>query len=413
MQINTFTVLFFVLKSRLLRNGEAPVYVRITVNGSRCDMGISRSIDPDIWDPRKGKAKGNTRNVKEFNEYLEEYRSRIFQAKKSLESDFRPVTPESIKRKLLGIDEENFYFLVVFKDHNEKLKLLGDKEVAPATITRYETAYKHLAEYIKHQYKKDDCLFRDVNYNFIRNFEFYLKTERNCAHNTTVKYIVNIKKIIRIAMANGWIKQDPFKDIRYRYDDVDAVYLNDDDLTALATKEIEVPRIDQVRDVFLFCCFTGLAFSDVKALRKENIITGIDGKQWIQKRRTKTNVLSNIPLLDVPIRLLEKYANHDRVKTGKALLPVPSNQKMNAYLKEIADLCGINKTLTTHAARHTFATTVTLSNHVSMESVSKMLGHTSINMTRKYARIADKLISEDMQKLEGKYNFSKTCESAE
>jgi integrase len=194
---------------------------------------------------------------------------------------------------------------------------------------------------------------------------------------------------------------------------VDAVYLNDDDLTALATKEIEVPRIDQVRDVFLFCCFTGLAFSDVKALRKENIITGIDGKQWIQKRRTKTNILSSIPILDVPKSILEKYSNHDKVKTGKALLPVLSNQKMNAYLKEIADLCGINKKLTTHAARHTFATTVTLSNHVSMESVSKMLGHTSINMTRKYARIADRLISEDMQKLEGRYNFTKTSEELE
>jgi site-specific recombinase XerD len=392
------------MKTKLLRNDEAPVYVRITVNGSRCDLGISRSINPDIWDPGKGKAKGNTRAVKEFNEYLDEYRSRILQAKKMLESDFRPVTPESIKRKLLGID---------YKDHNEKLKLLGDKEVAPATITRYETAYKHLKEFIMHQYKKDDCLFRDVNYNFIKNFEFYMKTKRKCAHNTTVKYIVNIKKIIRIAMANNWIKQDPFRDIRYRYDDVDAVFLNDDDLTALATTEIEVPRIDQVRDVFLFCCFTGLAFSDVKALRKENIITGIDGKQWIQKRRTKTNILSSIPLLDIPIRLLEKYANHDRVKTGKALLPVPTNQKMNAYLKEIADLCGLNKKLTTHAARHTFATTVTLSNHVSMESVSKMLGHTSINMTRKYARIADKLISEDMKKLQGKYNFDKTDESEE
>jgi integrase len=156
-----------------------------------------------------------------------------------------------------------------------------------------------------------------------------------------------------------------------------------------------------------------LAFSDVKALKKENIITGIDGKQWIQKRRTKTNVLSNIPLLDMPKQILYKYAVHDKVKTGQALLPVPSNQKMNAYLKEIADLCGINKKLTTHAARHTFATTVTLSNHVSMESVSKMLGHTSINMTRKYARIADKLISEDMQKLEGKYNYEKSCEPME
>ena len=410
MQINTFTVLFFILKTKLLRNDEAPVYVRITVNGSRCDLGISRSINPDIWDPGKGKAKGNTRAVKEFNEYLDEYRSRIIQAKKMLESDFRPVTPESIKRKLLGIDDQNYYFLVVFKDHNEKLKQLGDKEVAPATIVRYETAYKHLKEFIRHQYKKDDSLFRDVNYNFSRNFEFYLKTKRNCAHNTTVKYIVNIKKIIRIALANNWINKDPFKDIRYRYDEVDAVYLTDEDLTALVTREIEIPRIDQVRDIFLFCCFTGLAFSDVKALKKDNIITGIDGKQWIQKRRTKTNILSSIPMLYVPKRILEKYANHEKVKTGQSLLPVPTNQKMNAYLKEIADLCGINKKLTTHAARHTFATTVTLSNHVSMESVSKMLGHTSINMTRKYARIADRLISEDMQKLEGKYNFTKASE---
>ena len=410
MQINTFSILFFILKTKLLRNGEAPVYVRITVNSSRCDVAISRSINPDNWDSGKGKAKGNTRTVKEFNEYLDEYHSRIIQAKRKLESDCRPVTPESIKMKLLGIDDQNYYFLVIFKDHNEKLKKLGDKEVAPATIERYETAYKHLKEFIKFQYKHEDCLFRDVNYSFIKNFEFYLKTERKCAHNTTVKYIVNIKKIIRIAMANGWIKQDPFRDIRYRYDDVEAVYLTDDDLAAIVNKEIALPRIDQVRDVFIFCCFTGLAFSDVKALKKDNIITGIDGKQWIQKRRTKTNVLSNIPLLEMPKRILEKYVNHDKVKTGQALLPVPSNQKMNAYLKEIADLCGINKKLTTHAARHTFATTVTLSNHVSMESVSKMLGHTSINMTRKYARIADRLISEDMQKLEGKYNFTKASE---
>ncbi|MBN1414343.1 MAG: site-specific integrase [Bacteroidales bacterium] len=413
MQINTFNVLFFIRKTKLLRNGEAPVYVRITVNGDRGELGISRSINPEIWDSGKGRAKGNTRVVKEFNEYLDEYHSRVFQAKKKLESDFRQVTSEALKMKLLGIDEQNYYFLEVFKDHNEKLRKMGDREVAPGTIERYETAYKHLQEFIRHQYKLEDYLFRDVNYSFIKNFEFFLKTERKCAHNTTVKYIVNIKKIIRIAMANDWIKQDPFKDIRYRYDDVEAVYLTDDDLAAIVNKEIDLPRIDQVRDVFLFCCFTGLAFSDVKGLKKDNIIIGIDGKQWIQKRRTKTNVLSNIPLLDMPKRILEKYSGHDKVKTGQALLPVPSNQKMNAYLKEIADLCGINKKLTTHAARHTFATTVTLSNHVSMESVSKMLGHTSINMTRKYARIADRLISEDMQKLEGKYNFDKACEPRE
>jgi site-specific recombinase XerD len=411
--MNTFSMLFFIKRTKLLNNGEAPIYLRITTNSQRGEMALYRTILPELWNAAKGKAKGNSREIRELNSYLDEYVSRIVQCKRQLENDYKQVTPKSIKNKLLGNDDTNFCFLAVFKEHNDKLEIMGDKEVAAGTIERYKTAYKHLQNFIRWQYKREDYLLRDVNFSFIKNFEFYMKTERNCAHNTTVKYIKNIKKIIRIAMSNGWIKQDPFRDIKYRFDDVEAVYLTDDDLTALVSKEIEIPRIDQVRDVFLFCCFTGLAFSDVKALKKENIITGIDGKQWIQKRRTKTNVLSNIPLLDMPKRILEKYAGHDKVKTGLALLPVPSNQKMNAYLKEIADLCGINKKLTTHTARHTFATTVTLSNHVSMESVSKMLGHTSINMTRKYARIADKLISEDMQKLEGKYNFDKTCEPAE
>jgi site-specific recombinase XerD len=405
--MNTFSMLFFIKRTKLLNNGESPIYLRITVNGLRTEMALYRSVLPEQWDAAKGKAKGTSREIRELNAYLDEYKSRLIQCKRQLENDFKPVTPESLKNKLLGNDETNYYFLSVFKEHNDKLKILGDKEVAAGTIERYQTAYKHLQNFIRKQFKSEDFLLRDINYSFIKNFEFYLKSERNCAHNTTVKYIKNTKKIIRIAMSNGWIKQDPFKDIKYRLDDVEAVYLTDEDLAALVDKEIEITRIDQVRDVFLFCCFTGLAFSDVKALKKENIITGVDGKRWIQKRRTKTNVLSNIPILEMPQRILEKYINHPKVKTGQALLPVPSNQRMNGYLKEIADICGINKKLTTHSARHTFATTVTLANHVSMESVSKMLGHTSINMTRKYARIADKLISEDMQKLEGKYNFSK------
>ncbi len=405
--MNTFSMLFFIKRTKLLNSGESPIYLRITVNGLRTEMALYRSIFPEQWDAAKGKAKGVSRESRELNAYLDEYKSRLIQCKRLLENDFKPVTPESLKNKLLGNDETNYYFLSIFKEHNDKLKILGDKEVAAGTIERYLTAYKHLQCFIRKQYKSEDFLLRDINYSFIKNFEFYLKSDRNCAHNTTVKYIKNTKKIIRIAMSIGWIKQDPFKDIKYRLDDVEAVYLTDEDLAALVNKEIEITRIDQVRDVFLFCCFTGLAFSDVKALKKENIITGVDGKRWIQKRRTKTNVLSNIPILEMPQRILEKYINHPKVKTGQALLPVPSNQRMNGYLKEIADICGINKKLTTHSARHTFATTVTLANHVSMESVSKMLGHTSINMTRKYARIADKLISEDMQKLEGKYNFSK------
>jgi hypothetical protein len=185
-----------------------------------------------------------------------------------LENDYRPVTAESLKNRLLGNDEINFGFLQVFKDHNDKLEKLGEREVALGTIERYTTAYKHLENFISWQYKKSDVLMRDVNDIFIKNFEFYLKSERKCGHNTTVKYIKNIKKIIRIAMANNWIKLDPFRDIKYRFDDVNAVFLDDNDLNALVSKEIAIPRIDQVRDVFIFCCFTGLAFSDVKALKK-------------------------------------------------------------------------------------------------------------------------------------------------
>ncbi|MFN8208103.1 MAG: site-specific integrase [Bacteroidales bacterium] len=403
--MNTFSKLFYIRRTKLLNNGEAPIYLRITVNGARTDLAIFRSIHPDLWDSGKGRAKGNTRDIRELNAYLDEYMSRLIECKRQLENDYRPVTAESLKNRLLGNDEVNFGILQVFKDHNTKLEKLGDKEVAEGTIERYLTAYKHLENFILWQYKKSDVLLRDINYSFIKNFEFYLKSERNCCHNTTVKYIKNVKKIIRIAMANNWIKQDPFRDIKYRFEDVDTVYLDENDLQLLINKPIAIPRIDQIRDIFLFCCFTGLAFSDVKALKKENLVKGIDGKMWIQKRRTKTNIMSNIPLLDLPAKLMEKYANHDRVKHGDAILPVPSNQKMNAYLKEITDLCGINKKLTTHSARHTFATTVTLANHVSMESVSKMLGHTSLDMTRKYARIADRLISDDMNKLKGKYNF--------
>jgi hypothetical protein len=204
--MNTFSMIFFIKRTKLLNNGEAPIYLRITVNGLRGEMAIFRSILPEMWDSAKGRAKGNVREIKELNSYLDEYISRLVQCKRQLETDYKPVTPESLKNKLLGNDETNYCFLVVFKEHNDKLEILGDKEVAAGTIERYKTAYMHLQNFIRWQYKKEDILLRDVGYNFIKNFEFYLKSERNCAHNTTVKYIKNIKKIVRIAMANNWIK---------------------------------------------------------------------------------------------------------------------------------------------------------------------------------------------------------------
>jgi len=407
MQYNTFSVLFIIRKTKLLRSKKAPLFIRITVNGMRCEFATGRSIIPETWDSIKCRAKGSSREIREFNNYLDEFQSRVFQAKKQLESDFKPVTPENIKNILTCNNEQYYYLLDKLREHINELNLLIGKGFTKTTIGRYNTAYKHLYQFIKKQYNKEDVLFSDIDHSFLKKFELYMKTDGKCTNNTFIKYLKNLKKIVRIALANGWIKTDPFGNMTYHIENVETVYLDENELNLLLTKEIEIPRIAQIRDMFVFCCFTGLAFSDVSTLKKENLVKGMDGKIWLQKRRVKTDVLSNLPLMEIPLEILNKYAQHPAcVKKGN-LLPIPSNQKTNAYLKEIADLCGINKNLTTHAARHTFATTVTLANHVSMESVSKMLGHTSINMTRKYARIVDKLISEDMNKLEGKYSYKK------
>jgi len=224
--------------------------------------------------------------------------------------------------------------------------------------------YNHVERFIKQRYKRDDMALYEITPMFISDFEFYLKTTRKCCHNTTVKYIKNFQKIIRIALANG--------------------------------------RIQQVKDTYLFCCFTGLAFIDVKSLVSSDIETKGD-TFWIKKRRQKTKNWCHVPLLPPAVQIMNKYKNHPYCQRTGCVLPVPSNQKMNEYLKEIADLTGIDKNLSTHTARHTFATTVTLANHISIEVVSKMLGHSSINMTKKYARVVDDLIQRDMQKIYGKY----------
>jgi site-specific recombinase XerD len=246
-------------------------------------------------------------------------------------------------------------------------------------------------------------LLVEVTPAFVKDFEFYLKTKRKCGHNTATKYLKNFKKITRIAIANGWLKADPFSNIKFRLDEVDMDFLDEEELNILMDKELKFERLQQVKDIYLFCCFTGLAFVDVKSLVYEDI-EDRQGKLWIKKRRQKTKNWCHIPLLGPAVQLIDKYRDHPKCQKTGQVFPVLSNQKMNAYLKEIADLCGIGKNLSTHTARHTFATTVTLSNQISIEVVSKMLGHSSINMTKKYARVVDDLINKDMQKIYDKYD---------
>jgi site-specific recombinase XerD len=288
----------------------------------------------------------------------------------------------------------------VYNEHNKKCRALIGIDFTKSTVEKFDTSLSHLQEYMKYSYGKDNILLNEVNGKFIQDFDFYLKTVRKCQQNSSLKHLKNLKKVIRIALANDWIRKDPFLGIQFKHEETNIEILSQEELETLIHKEFSIQRLEQVRDIFVFCSFTGLAFVDVRQLTHNHLVKDNNGAMWIRKSRQKTGNMCNIPVLSVAQRLIEKYQDHpDCIRKG-VLLPVMSNQKMNAYLKEIADLCGINKKLTTHLARHTCATVVMLANQVSMENVAKILGHSNTQMTQHYAKVLDSSIMRDMQNVE-------------
>jgi site-specific recombinase XerD len=398
----TFSIIFFVKRTKVLKNGALPIYTRITINGERAQFVIQKDIEENLWDNGRGQAKGYSKEAREVNDYLDFIKSKLREHKVYMEEHNEPLTAFALRDRYMGIDNKCKSILELFREHNDKCNGLMNKDFAPATVKKYETTCKHLEDFIKLKFKRSDLSLTEITPMFVNDFEYYLKTNRKCNNNSTIKYIKNFKKIVLIAIANGWMKSNPFSNIKYHFDEVDMAFLTEEELNRLMDKEFDIERLKLVKDIYIFCCFTGLAFIDVKNLTNEDIEEK-DGRLWIKKKRQKTKNWCNIPLLAPALNLINKYKNHPTCIKNGVVLPVLSNQKLNAYLKEIADLCEIKKNLSMHTARHTFATTVTLSNQVSMEVVSKMLGHSSINMTKKYARVVDDLINRDMQKIYEKY----------
>lgn len=403
---STFSILFYPKGNDIDKNGNSPIYARITVNNKRSEFSIKRKVSLSKWNSEAGTIRGSSSEVGDFNKYKAAIRVKLHKIYEKLVEEDIAVTSQMIKNIYLGKNIKHKMLLEIFQEHNDKVENLIGKDFAAGTAERYRTAKKHVGEYIFKEYGNDDIPVKDVDHTFITGFEYYLKTTRNCSHNTAIKYITNFKKIIRIAYANDWITKDPFVHWKAKLKIVDREILNESELQELVEKDFGIARLDQVKDVFVFSCFTGLAYADVKKLSSDNIVLDISGEQWIKIRRSKTDIRSSIPLLPIPQSIIEKYSESPETSTGN-LLPVLSNQKTNAYLKEIADLCGIKKNLTFHLARHTFATTVTLTNGVPIESVSKMLGHKSLKTTQHYAKIIDQKVSEDMKELKDKlYNYS-------
>lgn len=383
--------------------GKSPIYARITVNGLRTEFSLKRTVDASRWIPNAGVVKGSNEESKSLNAFLGTVRLKLSEHYRHLLEANKPITPEAIKNAYLGVKERGKTVLEVFRYHNSQMHNLVDKDFAMGTYVRYCTTLKHTEEFILWKYKVSDLELQYINYEFITEFEYYLKTVRACGHNTAIKYITNFKKIIRICIGNGWLERDPFMNYKIQLREVERECLSEQELQAIAEKEILVERLDQVRDIFLFCCFTGLAYADVKKLSGDHLVLGIDGSRWIKINRTKTDTRSSIPVLPVAATIIEKYAQHPKCKATNKILPVLSNQKLNSYLKELADVCGIQKNITSHLARHTFATTVTLTNGVPLESVGKMLGHKSLRTTQHYAKIIDRKVSDDMQILKEKF----------
>lgn len=400
----TFSLLFYVKKAKILANGTAPIYLRITIDGKRKEITTKRHIEPEKWNPITQKVNGNSEEVKALNSYLKTLEQEVFDTQHTILKDKNFVTIEVLKNILQGEEERPMLLVPIFKEHNRKFKELVGQEYAAATLQRYETTLKHVQQFLKWKYKVTDIAIKKIDHSFITEFDFFLRSERKCANNSTVKYIKNFGKIIRICLDSHWIERDPFSNFKAKLVEVKRIYLTEDELQSVVDKQFSTERLTKIRDIFVFSCFTGLAYADAKKLDKSQIVKGIDGENWIYTSRQKTDSQCNIPLLPVAQSILDRYVNDPECINKGILLPILSNQKMNEYLKEIATLCGISKDFTFHTARHTFATTVTLSNGVPIESVSKMLGHKDIKITQHYAKILNSKVSEDMKALKLKFS---------
>ena len=399
---NTFGIQFVLRLPKNKKDEMATVYARITVNGRRTEISLKKKVSINNWDEAKGRAKGKRQEIVKLNSHMEQVRSLIFDCYQELIQQNKPVSVDAVKAKYLGEDIEEAMTLLKMIEYHKQVAI---GKLAPGTMKNYYTTENYLKKFVKHQYNKSDISLDELNYRFILDFENFLINYESVDHhkalnnNGVMKHMERLRKIVNMAVMMDLLEKDPFSKYKLHFEKVERGHLTKEELKVLSKKNFKIERLQSVLDMFLFSCHTGLAYIDIFNLTQENIVKGIDGRDWLMTNRQKTNTTVRVPLLPEAVQLVKKYKDHPVAVAKGTLFPVVSNQRMNGYLKEIAEICGINKNFTFHLARHTFATTVTLSNGVPIESVSKMLGHTSIRTTQIYAKVVEHKLSEDMQNL--------------
>lgn len=395
---STLGVIFFTRKKRNDPD-KLDIYVRITVNKERAEFSIKRDISVCNWDIFRCRAKETDQNLILLNTYLDDVYAEVLNAHKQLHSERKLITAKAIKLRYFGEDEERMTLMKAVEYHNRN----NNNELRQGTLKNYFSTEKYLQQFLQERLKTDDIYLIQLNYKFIVNFENYIRTykpkkaRRTCTNNGVMKHLSRLMKIVNLSIRMEWLEKDPFKNYKLRFVKNERDYLTERELDLIDATSFMTIGLERVKDIFLFSCYTGLSFIDIKELHPNQILIGIDGNKWINTKRAKTNESVKIPLLPRAKEILNKYKEEMEL-TGE-LLPVYSNQKTNKNLKEIAKACGIHKNITFHVARHTFATTVTLSNGVPIETVSKLLGHTKLTTTQIYARVLQKKVGEDMSLL--------------
>jgi integrase len=392
---------FLLRKNRESADNKFPVYVRFTLKNNRVELSTGIFISKDHWDESKQRIKGKIPGGSVSNERLDKMKTEIQDIYNQLRSSGEEFDATTIKNRLVNT-EESKGVLFVFDYYLNSILAKLNKGYSMETYKHYKSSRKRLAEFISTQLKKTDIPIQSINYKFLDSFDIYIKKDFNNQQNTAWNYHKHLRRVINLAVSMDYIDKNPYSKFKVGLDETHREILSMEELKRMEDKSIQIERLSVVRDIFIFACYTGLSFSDIAKLSRIHLQHGADGKEWIIIDRSKTNNRCRIPILPKAREILKRYEDYPKISNKDILLPILTNQKMNSYLKELGDICAINKNITMHIARHTFATSVTLSNGVPIETVSKILGHTSLKTTQIYAKVLDRKISDDMDLLQTK-----------
>ena len=403
--MSDFTINFRLYRQRA-KQGKCNIYLRLTLDNRRVEITTHLQIEEKFWDQKKQFVKESNLEFREINGKLNIIRADVQRHYNRLIALGQAMSVDKLKNEYLGITErqKSLNELMEFHYSRFKEKVASGKKSKSSLKCIYTTKEKVKA-FVKWQYKVSDFGLNDIKMSFVSNFEHFLITQQHLSNNSAMKYIRILKRFTKFAVDQEWAKNDPASQFKCSYDAPERDRLTMNEIMTMYKKDFSGERLAQVRDVFVFCCFTGFSYMDVYNLTTQHIVNGIDGGKWIVKDREKTKSSERVPLLPIAVEIIERYKNNYYCLAKNRLLPVSTNQCYNAYLKEIAIICKIDKHLTTHVARHTFATAVTLENDVPIETVSQMLGHKSIKTTQIYAKVTQTKMSNNMKALEKKLNL--------